>query len=161
MPYDAFLKLEGVEGESTRSGFEGQIEIESVDFGAENPTSMGPGSGRGSGKVSLRPISVTKLADSASTQLFTACCTGKHFPKAKLTFHRAGGDEAVDYLTWELEKVYISEYQVSGSSGMEERPREHINLTFGKIEITYTPQTDTGAKGSPKVASWDQMKVSK
>lgn len=161
MPYDAFLNLDGVEGESTRSGFEGQIEIESVDFGAENPTSMGAGAGRGAGKVSLRPISITKLADSSSTQLFTACCTGKHFPKAKLTFHRAGGEEAVDYLVWDLEKVYISEYQVSGSSGMEERPREHISLTFGKIEITYTPQTDTGSKGSPKVASWDQMKVSK
>lgn len=161
MPYDAFLKLEGIEGESTRSGFEGQIEVESVDFGAENPTSVGPGSGRGAGKVTLRPITITKLTDSASTALFQACCTGKHFPTAKVTFHRAGGDEAVDYLVWDLQKVYISQYQINGSSGMEERPREQITLSFGKIEITYTPQTETGAKGSPKVASWDQMKVSK
>lgn len=161
MAYDAFLKLEGVEGESTRSGFEGQIEIESVDFGAENPTSAGAGAGRGAGKVSVRPISITKLADSASTNLFQACCTGKHFPKGKITFHRAGGDEAVDYLVWDLEKVYISQYQINGSAGMDERPREQITLDFGKIEITYTPQTETGAKGSPKVASWDKLKVSK
>lgn len=159
MPYDAFLQLEGVDGESTRSGFEKQIEVQSIGFGAQNPTSMGPGAGRGAGKASLQEIQVTKVADAASPLIFEALTKGKHFPTAKITFHRAGGDEAVDYLVWELEKVYISSYQISGSSGMDERPVETIGLDFGKITITYTPQTETGAKGSPVVGTYDVLRV--
>lgn len=162
MPYDAFLDFGGeIEGESTRTDFEGQIEVRSVNFGATNPTSVGPGSGRGAGKVSMNEIEVQKFADSASPGLFQAVCTGKHFPTATLTFHRAGGEEAVNYIEWELENVYITSYTVSGDSQMDERPEELIGIDFGKITYTYTPQTETGAKGSPKVASWDQLAVSK
>lgn len=158
MPYDAFLELDGVPGESTRKGFEDQIEVESLDFGVDNPTSSGPGAGRGAGKASIRPLSITKQVDKASPKLFDACAHGKHFPKATITFHRSGGDEPVDYLVYNLEKVYISNYQINGSSGMEDRPREQISLDFGKVEVTYTPQTETGAKGGPVVGTFDRLK---
>ena len=161
MAFDAFLSVDGVEGESTRKGFEGQIELMSFGMGASNPTSIGPGAGRGTGKVSLQPFTCTKLTDAASPALFQACCTGKHFPKASVTLHRAGGEEAVDYLVFNFEKVYIEHIDWGGSSGGEDRPVENLSLAFGKVEITYTPQTETGAKGSPKVASWDQLQVSK
>lgn len=158
MPYDAFLKLEGVPGESTREGFEEQIEVESLNFGVNNPTSSGPGAGRGAGKASISPISISKQVDKASPKLFDACTHGKHFPTAEITFHRSGGDEAVDYLVYKLEKVYVSDYQINGTSGMEDRPREQISLDFGKVEVTYTPQTETGAKGGPVVAAYDILK---
>lgn len=161
MAFDAFIKLEGIEGEATRKGFEKQIEILSFSWGASNPTTIGSGGGGGGGKASLSPINIMKKSDKSSPLLFQACCQGKHFPKATVTLHKAGGDEAVDYLVYELERVYIESIQWSGSSGGDDRPVESCALAFGKVTVTYTEQTETGAKGSPVVGSWDVQLVSK
>lgn len=161
MAFDAFIELEGVKGESTRKGFEGQIELLSFSFGASNPTTIGSGGGGGAGKVSISAFNFNKWSDAASPPMFQACCQGKHFPKAKVTLHKAGGDEAVDYLVYEFEKCYIENISWSGSSGGDDRPMESVAMAFGKVTVTYTPQTETGAKGSPVVASWDLMAVSK
>lgn len=161
MAYDAFIDLDGVDGESTRKGFEGKIELLSFVFGAMNPTTIGSGGGGGAGKVSISAFSFNKWSDAASPVLFQACCTGKHFPKAKVTLHKAGGDAAIDYLVYEFEKCYVQAVSWSGASGGgEDRPSESVEMAFGKVTITYTPQTETGAKGSPVVASWDLMSVS-
>jgi len=70
--------------------------------------------------------------------------------------YRAGKlDEAIQALG-----VEVRDIQWSGSSGGDDRPMESVSLAFGKVTITYIPQTETGAKGSPVVASWDQMQVS-
>jgi len=161
MAFDAFLELDGVKGESTRSGHEGQIEISSFSFGASNPTSMGSGGGGGAGKVNLGPFHVTKVSDAASPIIFQYCCQGKHFPKAAITLYKAGGDEAVDYIKYEFEKVFVEDVNWSGSSGGDDRPLESVVFAYGKVTMTYTPQTESGTKGSPVVGSWDQLKVSK
>lgn len=161
MAFDAFLKIDGVEGESTRKGFEKQIELLSFSWGASNPTSIGAGGGAGAGKASLSSFNFMKLTDASSPALFQACCSGKHFPKAKVVLHKAGGDAAVDYLVYEFEKCFVESVQWSGSSGGDDRPTEAVSLAFGKVTITYVAQTVTGAKGSPVVGSWDVMAVSK
>lgn len=160
MAFDAFIKIGDIEGEATRKGFEGQIEIQSFSLGASNPTSIGSGGGGGSGKASLSSMNVMKITDKASPVLFASCCRGVHFPKATVTLHKAGGDEAVDYLKYELERVYVESIQWSGSSGGDDRPAESLSLAFGKITVTYTEQTETGAKGSPVVGDWDVQTVS-
>ncbi|TVP73637.1 MAG: type VI secretion system tube protein Hcp [Gemmatimonadales bacterium] len=161
MAFDAFLKIEGVEGESTRKGFEKMIEIESFSFGARNPTSIGSGGGGGAGKVSLSNFNVTKKSDAASPALFQACCSGKHFPKAEITLHKAGGEEALPYLTYSFEKVFIESIDWGGAGGSDDRPSEQVSLAFGKVEILYQPQSETGAAAGAVSASWDQMAVSR
>src|SRR5689334_24466629 len=72
MAFDSFLKLDGVAGESVRSGFEGWIEIYSFSMGASNPSSIGTsGAGAGAGKVSLSGFNYTlpAPADRKSTRL--------------------------------------------------------------------------------------------
>jgi type VI secretion system secreted protein Hcp len=160
MAFDAFLKLDGVEGESTRKGFEKQIEIYSFSLGASNPTTIGAGGGGGAGKAQLSAFNLMKASDKASPVLFQKCCQGAHFPKATVTLHKAGGNEAVDYLKYEFEKVYIESVQWSGSTGGDDRPTESVSLAFGKVTVTFIPQTETGAKGSPVVGSWDVTTVS-
>lgn len=160
MAFDAFIKIGDIEGEATRKGFEGQIEIQSFSLGASNPTSIGSGGGGGSGKASLSSMNVMKITDKASPVLFQSCAQGTHFPKATVTLHKAGGDEAVDYLKYEMERVYVESIQWSGSSGGDDRPAESLSLAFGKVTVTYIEQTETGAKGSPTVGSWDVQLVS-
>ena len=45
MAFDTFLKLTGIEGESTAKGMEKQIEVYSFSWGASNPSTVGSGSG--------------------------------------------------------------------------------------------------------------------
>ncbi len=161
MAFDAFIELEGVKGESTRKGFEGQVELLNFSLGVHNPTSIASGTGGGTGKAQLTPFSFNKWTDSASPTLFQWCCQGKHFKKCTVTVLKAGGDEAVEYLVYEFEGCFVESVQWSGSSGGMDRPDESVTIAFGKVTITYTPQTATGAKGSPVVASWDQLAVSK
>lgn len=160
MAFDAFLELDGVEGESTRKGFEGQVEIESFQFGAHNPTSIGSGGGAGAGKAQLSRFVISKKTDASSTALFQACCTGKHFTTAKVTFHKAGGEEALPYLTYEFDKVFVESIDWSGASGGDDRPNESVALAFGKVEILYQSQAEAGAAAGTFSASWDVMAVS-
>jgi len=161
MAFDAFLELEGVEGESTRKGFEKKIELLSFQFGAHNPTSIGSGGGAGAGKVTLANFNIVKMTDSASPAIFQACCSGKHFDTAKITLHKAGGDEALPYLTYEFGTVYVENINWSGSSGGDDRPVENVSLAFGKISILYKAQAEAGAAAGTFSASWDQMAVTK
>lgn len=162
MAFDAFLKIDGVDGESTRKGFAGQIELASFSWGASNPTTIGSmGAGGGAGKATISSFNCLKATDKASPVLFQACCQGKHFPKATVTLNKAGGDDAVNYLVYEFEKVFVDSIQWSGSSGGDDRPTESLSITFGKVTISYTPQSDTGAKAGPVRGSWDLQKVSK
>ncbi|MEW5931177.1 MAG: type VI secretion system tube protein Hcp [Gemmatimonadota bacterium] len=161
MAFDAFLKIEGIDGESTRKGFEKQIELISFSWGASNPTTIGSsGPGGGAGKASVSSFNCLKITDAASPPLFQACCSGKHFPKAKVTLRKAGGESPVDYLMYEFENVYIESVQWSGASGGDDRPTESLSLAFGRVTVTYTPQADQGATGSPVVGSWSVQTAS-
>jgi type VI secretion system secreted protein Hcp len=156
MAFDAYLKIEGVDGEATRKGFEKQMEIFSFSFGASNPASIGTqGGGGGAGKASLSSFNIMKKNDKASAELFKHCCGGEHFPKAVVTLNKSGGKESVDFLKYEFEKVFIDSIQWSGSSGGDDTPTESISLSYGKVTITYTGQSDKGGKAENIVASWN------
>lgn len=155
MAFDAFLTIEGVDSQSSRKGFESEIEITSFSWGVSNPTSVMYGEGSGSGKASLTGFNVTKKTDMSSPQLFQACCLGKHFPSAKVTLHKAAGEEAVDYLKLEFEDVFVNDLQWAGTSGVgDDVPEESLSITFGKVMMTYTTQKPDGTKDKNIVASY-------
>jgi type VI secretion system secreted protein Hcp len=161
MAFDAFLKIDGVNGESTRKGFEKQMEIQSFSWGAANPATIGAGGGGGGGgKVSVSTFNIMKKSDAASPLLFQACCQGDHYDKATVTLNKAGGKSPVDFIKYEFEKVYVENIQWSGSSGGDDTPSESVSFAFGKVSVTYTPQNPDGSKGSPAVGSWDLTLVS-
>lgn len=159
MPYDAFLSIEGIEGETTAKGFEGQIKLDSFSLGAHNETSIGEGAGGGAGKVSVSNFNVTKSTDAASPLLFQACCKGQHFPNATVTMRKAGGDQMV-FLEYKFDTVYVEDLQWSGAAGGDEVPMESMSLAFGKVEVTYTKQNPDGSPGGSTVGRWDLMAVS-
>lgn len=157
--FDAFLQIAGLKGEALRAGFEGQTKLESFEWSASNSTSMGSsGPGGGVGKAKLESFKCTKATDLTSPPLFQACCSGKHFPTAKVTLRKSGGESSVNYLVYEFEKVFVSNIEWKGESG-DELPVESVELSFGKVTITYTGQIDTGGPGTPVVASWNVQTV--
>src|SRR5574342_107711 len=133
---DYFLKIDGIEGESSDDKHKGQIEIESWSWGVSNSGSMASGGGAGAGKVQFQDFHFTKTVDKSSPKLMQAVATGEHLRTVDLTVRKAGGTQ-MDYYVIHLEDVIISSYSTSG--GSTEAPTESVSFNFQKIEIQYLP----------------------
>ena len=155
MAFDAYLKLEGVEGEATRKGYEKQLFLDSFSWGATQPVQKGAGSGAGAGRVSISDFNVTKHTDKSSAKIFAACCKGQHFKTATVSILKAGGENPIDYIKYEFKELFVSSIQWSGASGGDDTPMESISFAFSAVTVTYTEQKADGTKGAAIVAGWD------
>jgi len=144
-------------GESQDINHQGSMEIKSFEFGAENPTTLGSGSGgAGAGKVKFQNFKVTKEVDFASAPLYQACAAGAHYPAVALQIRKSGGDQN-DYLVYLFKMVYVTSISWSGGGG-EEAPEETVEFTYGAMGIKYVPQTAAGAQSDQKTfAYWSQV----
>jgi type VI secretion system secreted protein Hcp len=154
MAVDMFLDINGVKGESRDKAHSKQIDVLSWSWGMSNSGSAHVGGGAGAGKVNVQDISVTKYVDSASPVLMKACAAGNHFDKATLTVRKAGGTSPVEYVTINMNEVFITSVSTGGSGG-EDRLTENVSLNFAKVNLFYTPQTEKGAKGTDISFKWD------
>jgi type VI secretion system secreted protein Hcp len=155
MAYDAFLKLDDVNGEVQDSQFEKWIEVDSFSWGESNAgTTHVAGGGGGAGKVSFQDLHITKPTDKSSAALFQKCASGEHFQKCQLYVRKAGGDPSSAssvFMKIELEDILVSGVQFEGAIGGDgDRPAEDVTLNFAKILFEYTAQD-----GESEQFSWD------
>jgi type VI secretion system secreted protein Hcp len=155
---DAFLEIKEIPGGSLRKGYEKQIPLKSFSWHGANQSTIGVTEGGGAGKGSLSSLVVTKNIDESSPKFFQNCMEGVHLPKATLTVLKAGGKAPVDFIKYELEHVYISSVQFTGSSDAVE-PDETVSIDFGKMTYTFTPQNADGTKGSAVIGSYSMKEV--
>jgi type VI secretion system secreted protein Hcp len=151
---DYFLKVDGVDGESSDDKHKGEIELESFSFGATNAGSFSSGGGGGSGKVALADFNFVKKVDKASAKLFTSCATGEHIKTATLVCRKAGKDQQ-EFLTIILSPILVSSFQNGGSAGSDIIPTDQVSLSYGKIEFKYKEQKPDGSLGGEVVGGWD------
>jgi len=150
---DYFLKLDGVDGESTDQSHQGGIAIDSWSFGASNPTSVGSG-GLSAGKVQFQDFHFTKTLDKASPILFQKLATGEHIKGATFQVCRTSADGSSQcYLTITLSDVMVSSYQTGSEGGSA--PIDQFSLNFSKIEFEYKPQKADGSLDAPVIATYD------
>ena len=154
MAVDMFIKIDDLKGESVDHKHKGAIQVLSWSWGMSQSGSTHNGPGSGSGKVNVQDLSFTKHVDDTTPNLIQFCCSGAHFKQALLTVRKAGGKNPVEYLTIKLQDLLVSAISTGGSGG-EDRLTENVTLNFGKFEVTYTPQTETGAAGASKAATWN------
>lgn len=133
---DYFLKIDGIDGESTDDRCKECIHIESFSWGASNTGTSAHGGG-GAGKASVHDISLTKATDKSSPDLMQAAASGKHIKTAKL-FVRKQGTEQQEYLTYTLENVLVSSYSTSGQGSSSTVPTDSFSLNFEKIKFEWT-----------------------
>jgi type VI secretion system secreted protein Hcp len=147
MAIDAFLKIDGITGESTDEKHKGWIEILSYSLGMSQPSSMASGTGgRTSERVNISDFTVMKSVDTASPHLALACCDGRHLKDVKVEVCEASQDKH-KYVEYVMEDVIISGLQASASQGGE-KPMESISFNFGKLKWEYTPLGHDGKPGS-------------
>jgi type VI secretion system secreted protein Hcp len=149
---NAFLAIDGIEGESTDASHPKTIEIDSWSFG-ETQSATTSGGGGGAGKVSMQDFHfITKTVDKSSPKLFLVGASGEHIKDATLFVRKAGSNS--DYLKIKLTDILVSSYQTGGSSSSD-IPTESVSLNFAKIEFSYTG-VDAEGKLLPAVdVGWD------
>jgi len=163
--FDAFLKLDGIKGESADSKHKGEIDVSSFHWGLEQTGVQATGGGGGAGKVKFNDFHITKKTDASSPLLMLNCANGAHIPTAAFTVRKAGGTQ-LEYLKIKLTDVLISSYKPAGSDSApssltpdlvnNEIPQEQVTLNFAKIEFQYQAQgADGKAQGGPIMAGWD------
>ena len=144
MAFDAFLKIEGIEGESTDKTHPGEIEVMSYSWGVTQTGSAGGGGGGGgAGRAVNQDFHFTTAVSKASPSLMLACATGRHFPSVLLTLRKAGGT-GIEFVKIRMDDLLVSSYQTGGAAGGGDVvPIDQVSLNFVKIDFTYT-QPKTG-----------------
>jgi type VI secretion system secreted protein Hcp len=112
--FDAFLKLDGIKGESADAKHKGEIDIASFSWGMSQTGVSATGGGGGAGKVKVHDISFVKKTDAASPLLFLNCANGAHIKEANFVVRKAGGEQ-LEYLKIKLTDVLVSSYKPHGS----------------------------------------------
>jgi len=148
-----FLKIDGIEGESTDIAHKSEIDVQAWSWGVTHPSSS-PGSGGGVGKAAFQDLHFVARISKASPKLFLSCATGTHHKLAALSGTRtAGKGKSTDFLKYKLSDVQVTSVQHSGSES--EPPMDQFSLSYRTFEISYSPQTPSGALGPAVTAGFD------
>jgi type VI secretion system secreted protein Hcp len=156
MAVDAYLQIEGINGESMDDKHKNWIECFDVDFGVEQPRSpvASTAGGHTSARAEFDEVVIAKHADLSTPILLQTCAMGKTIAKAKFEFFRADGNgERVKYFEMTLENVLIGSVKpgLAASGGMQ----EHVRLKFAKVTWKYTQQKISGGAGGSTAGGWD------
>ena len=155
--FDAFLKVDGLEGESSDAKHKGEFEVLSFNWGVSQAiTGTTSSSGTFTGqRVDMSPLVIVKQFDKGSPKAAQACAAGDHFASAVLTLCRAGGDKQ-PYMEYKMSDVLISSVQVGGAGqGEGGVPTESWSLHYAKIEMAYTQISIQGKPAGKVAAGWD------
>ena len=158
MAFDAFLKIDGIDGEATEEHHKKWIMIDSFSWGVTNNVDV-LGAGLTSGKAMVSGFSFSKLTDESSPKLALYCCTGKHIKSADLHLCQSSGDRVI-WLTYNFTECIVSSFAVGGAPGGSDRPAESLSIHFAKWNFIYKPTDEKGLLPGQKVSSFD-LKLNK
>ena len=151
---DAFLKIDGVLGESTDAKHKDEIAVINWSFGeTQSVTAALAGGGARSGRVTMQDFKFTMRTNKASPKLFQTCASGEHLQSALLTVRKADKNQSEFLQIW-LSDVLVSSFVSLGSSGGTD-PMEEIMLNFAKIKVSYKPTRADGSLDAAIEIRWD------
>ncbi|HEY7211803.1 MAG TPA: type VI secretion system tube protein Hcp [Bryobacteraceae bacterium] len=142
MAVNAYLVIDGIPGPSTSR--KDAIDVLSFSFGASLPAIFGyDSSGKESkaGRPNISELSIMKVVDKTTPNLFQYLVAATHIAKATLYYDKPVSGKQEDYFKIEMENVLITSTQSSGSS---ENPTESLALAFGSVKVCYNPEDGKG-----------------
>ena len=138
---DMFLKIEGIEGESTDSAHQGWIEVESLNWGGPNLSRLSRMQTSEPRMGSSGSLVITKRTDKSSANLFQYSNSGEHIPEIWVSI--AGGQKKESYFEYVMTDAIITSFSAGGSGDVA---MEEITFSYRKIQWTY----DQGSKDKKK-----------
>jgi type VI secretion system secreted protein Hcp len=152
---DYFLRIDGVDGESTDSKHKGWIDVDSWSWGESQSATTHPGGGGGAaGKVAFQDFHFTTKVSKASPKLFLACASGQHLKEAQLVARKAGKAQQ-EFLTWTFSDLLVSSYQTSGIEAGDTLPMDQVSLNVSRVKVEYRAQKADGSLDAAVTAGWD------
>lgn len=142
---DAFLKLEGINGESHDDKHKDWIDVLSFTWGMSQAATAHLKSGSTAARASVNDVQVVKQLDVSSVKIAEFCTTGQYINKATIDFCKAGGKQQL-YLQMKMDEVIVSSYSLNGSSS--EQLDEVVTLNFAKYGIEYWMIDNTTGQAS-------------
>lgn len=155
MASDAYLRFDGIKGESQDHGHKEWIEISGVRWAIQQPKSAtaSTAGGHTAERAELSEVSFEKLCDLSSPILMQTCAMGKTIPKATFEFMRADGDgNPIKYFEIELENVLIGTISPILGAGLLQ---ESIGLKFSQVRWRYTQQRIAGSSAGNTAGGWN------
>ena len=162
MARDAYVKIEGVDGESTDDAHKDWIEITAYDHTVSQQTvgSVSSNGGLTGEKTDHSVFQIFKAIDKASPKLLDKCSTGETIPSIELSLNRAAGGKGdkVEYMHYKFSPAMITKVETIWNADGT-LPIEKVCWSYGKVEWTYTQQKTADGSGGGKVAAgWDNQK---
>jgi type VI secretion system secreted protein Hcp len=145
---DIFLKVDGIQGESTDRTHRNEIIISSFDW---MEAMQGTVSDAGAGQLIWSDFNFTMVTNKASPEIFLAVAKGTIIPSAKLTVRTSGGTQ-IEFLTWEFKDVRFTFFSESGTTS--DRPVEDFGIAFSWMRMNYTQIRPNGSAGGTISEEW-------
>jgi type VI secretion system secreted protein Hcp len=164
-----YLKLDGIDGESTAKNHKKEIDVFSYEQGIDQ-TVFHSGGGGGSiavDRAKLSPVRFRKNVDVASIPMLLTCAQGKLIKDAVFTFTR--GAAAFEFYKVTLNHVLITHMFQRAGTG-EQYPLtftaldagdtdngflDEVTLDYRQIRWEYRTQRPSGAPGTTVKGGWD------
>lgn len=169
---DCFLKVDGVEGESTDDNHKDEIDVLSWSWGVQQSGTMAHGGGGGEGKASFNDFNFTHHVDKASPVLLKACATGQHIKEAVVVGEKSSDVDrggASQFFKYTFTDVIISSYQEAGDKSRDVTDSAAFRFASVKVEATPGARVDVrpaafgnlmlDANGQPTVVEGGQNDV--
>jgi type VI secretion system secreted protein Hcp len=144
----AFLKIQGIEGESTDAKHDKWIEVLSMSSPIFRAPVTDPATGvsRRRGDVIMDDITCAKELDKSSPKIAEALCNGTFYDEVEIHFtvpvqvtdpDGTVRTEQEPYLIYKLKDVIVTSYSFHGNAAGDPLPTEEITLGYTEVEWTY------------------------
>lgn len=124
----------GIAGGSVHAGYEGWIELLSLEHGFSQPD-VRPGAGAGSNKPEFTDLTLSKALDAASTGLYLAMLQGETLGRSEIVFAQTTEEGLYPTLTLTLLDAAIRSFEISAVP--ETAPLEILKLRFSALIWDY------------------------
>jgi type VI secretion system secreted protein Hcp len=153
-----YMKLGSATGDVTESGHPQWIELVDMRWSMSRTirSSVGIGQNRESTSAYVSEMTVSKLIDSASSNLAQNAFVGES-QTCQIDFTRVSKGQESVFRSIKLTDAIISGMVNQGQGA--ERPMETLTLNFTVIAITDTAESDTGTGGSNSTVTYDLTKA--
>jgi len=153
---DMFLKLEGVDGESSDPKHPGEIQIDGFSLNAVSGRDAF--TNQAAGAVRMSHMTIRAKVDKSTPKLFTKITKNEKIPTAVLTCRKAG-KEQFEYFKVTLSEVLVVKVQAGGlgADADDVVPQCEFDLAYGKIEISAKEQTSGGPTSGPVMFVFNLM----
>jgi type VI protein secretion system component Hcp len=144
-----------VQGDALDAAIAGALQVETVDFGIENPLVIDPRDDAiGPGRANFKPLAMSLPLGPGIPALLQTSGAGGHYGDVTLHF-RTSGARAIEYATLALKIVTVSSVEISASDGNP--PQATVTLAYGSMKLDVFALDAKGAAGAPETGAWNAM----